>query len=223
MNNMTAGQGDNPRAIYRGLLISLLFNIAIPLLLYYLLKGYWHTSEVVALSVACIFPIVNNIIEIVRHRHLDFFGLLFLIGAVVSTALTLLGGGPQLILIRESMITGAYGLLCFISLLFFPKPLMFYVGRQMMTGGDPARVATYDASWQNPKGRFAHRLITAVWGCALFGEFVVRVIIAWLLPAPVVLVLGPILLTVAIGGTFAWMFAYIRRVRARVQNSSQAA
>jgi hypothetical protein len=177
----------------------------------------------VALSVACIFPIVNNIIEIVRHRHLDFFGLLFLVGAVVSTALALLGGSPQFILIRESMITGAYGLLCFLSLIFFPKPLMFYVGRQMMTGGDPARVAAYDAGWQSPNGRFAHRLITAVWGCSLFGEFVIRVIIAWLLPAPVVLVLGPILLTVAIGGTFVWMFAYIRRVRARMQVATQAA
>ena len=92
-----------------------------------------------------------------------------------------------------------------------------------MTGGNPVRVAAYDASWQRPAGRFAHRLITAVWGCSLFGEFVVRVIIAWLLPAPVVLVLGPILLTVAIGGTFIWMFAYIRRVRARMQVATQTA
>ncbi len=223
MNNMTAEQANNPRAIYRGLLISLLFNIAIPLLLYYLVKSYLNTSEVVALSVVCIFPVVNNIIEIIRHRRLDFFGLLFLVGAVVSTALVLLGGSPQFILIRESMITGAYGLLCFLSLIFFPRPLMFYVGRQMMTGGDPARVAAYDAGWQLPQGRFAHRLITTVWGCSLFGEFVVRVIIAWLLPAPVVLVLGPILLTVAIGGTFFWMFVYIRRVRARLQVATQAA
>ena len=71
MNNMTAEQSNNPRAIYRGLLISLLFNIAIPLLLYYLLMRYLSTSEIVALSVACIFPVVNNIIEIVRHRRLE--------------------------------------------------------------------------------------------------------------------------------------------------------
>jgi hypothetical protein len=135
----------------------------------------------------------------------------------------LLGGNSQFILIRESLITGVYGLLCFISLFLFPKPLMFYVGRQMMTGGNPARIAAYDAAWQLPQGRFSHRLITAVWGAALFGEFILRVIITLLLPSPVVLVLGPILLTVAIGGTFAWMFAYIRRVRARTQKVSQAA
>jgi hypothetical protein len=170
--------------------------------------------------VACIFPVVSNIVEIIRYRRLDFFGLIFLFGAVVSTALTLLGGSTQLILIRESMVTGVYGLLCFISLLFFPRPLMFYVGRQMMTGGNPARIAVYDAAWQKPQGRFAHRLITAVWGGALFGEFVLRVVIALLLPPPVVLVLGPILLTVAIGGTFLWMFSYIRRVRARLQQAA---
>jgi intracellular septation protein A len=223
MLDFNTAQEGQPGGLYKGLLISLLFNIGIPLLLYYLAKSYLHASEIVALSVACIFPVVSNIVEIIRHRRLDFFGLLFLVGAIVSTALTLLGGSPQLILIRESMVTGAYGLLCFISLLFFPRPLMFYMGRQMMTGGNPARIAQYDAAWQKPQGRAAHRLITAVWGCALFGEFVLRVVIALLLPPPVVLVLGPILLTVAIGGTFFWMFGYIRRARARAQQAPEQA
>jgi hypothetical protein len=220
MFDLNTTQEGQPKGLYKGLLISLLFNIGIPLLLYYLAKSYLHASEIVALSMACIFPVVSNIVEIIRHRRLDFFGLLFLVGAIVSTALTLLGGSAQLILIRESLMTGAYGLLCFISLLFFPRPLMFYLGRQMMTGGNPARIALYDAAWQKPQGRTVHRLITAVWGCALFGEFILRVIIALLLPAPVVLVLGPILLTVAIGGTFFWMFGYIRRVRARLQQAA---
>ncbi len=220
MFDLNTAQGGQPKGLYRGLLKSLVVSIGVPLLLYYLMKNYAHASEIVALSVACIFPVVNNIVEIIRYRRLDFFSLIFLVGAVVSTALTLLGGSTQLILIRESMITGAYGLLCFISLLFFPRPLMFYVGRQMMTGGDPARIAIYNAAWQKPQGRFAHRLITAVWGGALFGEFILRVVIALLLPAPVVLVLGPILLTVAIGGTFLWMFSYIRRVRAKLQQAA---
>jgi hypothetical protein len=60
--NMTTDQANQPEKIYRGLLISLLFNIGIPLLLYYLMKSYLHASEVTALSVACIFPVVNNII-----------------------------------------------------------------------------------------------------------------------------------------------------------------
>src|SRR4051794_30274159 len=114
MFDLNTTQEGQPKGLYKGLLISLSFNVGIPLLLYYLTKSYLNASDVVALSVACIFPVVNNIVEIIRHRRLDFFGLIFLVGAVISTALTLLGGSTQFILIRESMITGAYGLLCFI-------------------------------------------------------------------------------------------------------------
>ncbi|QBD76880.1 hypothetical protein EPA93_13040 [Ktedonosporobacter rubrisoli] len=217
MTNMQPSQGDNPRTFYRGLAQSMLLNIAVPFLLYYLLKNYLHQSDIIALSIACFFPVIDNIISLIRHRRLDLFGALFLVGAIVSTVLTFIGGDVRLLLIRESLITGVYGLLCFLSLFLLPRPMMFYVGRQMVAGNDPVRLAGYEASWQHSYGRFVHRLITTVWGCTLTGEFLLRVLIAFLLPPAAVLVIGPILLTVAIASTFFWTFSYMRRVRPRMQ------
>src|SRR5579883_1150257 len=52
----------------RSVLFSLVLNIAIPLLLYSICKNHYHTSDVVALSVAAIFPIGDSFFEVILHR-----------------------------------------------------------------------------------------------------------------------------------------------------------
>jgi hypothetical protein len=46
----------------------------------------------------------------VRHRRLDIFGIMMLIGLAAAVLAALLGGGQRLLLIRESFVTGALGL-----------------------------------------------------------------------------------------------------------------
>ncbi len=136
----------------RGILLSLVLNVAIPLILYSLSKRYISTSDVVALSIASVFPLVDSVYEIVRHRQLDVIAVLALLGAIVGIFGILLGGDSKLLLIRESFFTGALGLVCFVSFLL-PKPLMFYFGRQMMAGKDTEKLARFNAQWQNPQAR----------------------------------------------------------------------
>ncbi|MBV9228134.1 MAG: hypothetical protein JOZ18_02385, partial [Chloroflexi bacterium] len=62
---LSSGMKINVRAI----LLSLVLNVAIPLLLYTLSKRYISSSDVVALSIAAIFPFVDSLFGIVRHRH----------------------------------------------------------------------------------------------------------------------------------------------------------
>ncbi len=177
------------RSFIKGLLPSLLLNIAIPLALYFLVKRYVTSSEIVALSVASLFPLVDSIFSVVRHRSLDILAIVALLGTGTGIVGALLGGSADLILIRESFFTGALGLACFVSLLL-PRPLMFYFGRHFMAGRDPVRLAQFNARWQHPYARFVHRLITIVWGCAFVGEFLIRVLLVVTLPHVLVLAIS---------------------------------
>lgn len=199
-------------SVMRGLLISLIINVGLPLLIIRILTQYTHTTELTALSVAAVVPLLSTIVALVRHRRLDIIAIFYLLGTLTSIVAILLGGDARLLVIRESFFTGALGLVCLMSLLL-PRPLMFYVGRQMFAGNDATKIANFNAAWRNPRARFVHRLITTVWGCVYVCEFILRVIIAYTLPPTLAFGLGSVILIVATAATFIWMFAYIRRVR----------
>src|SRR5260370_37696244 len=93
------------RSFIKGLLPSLLLNIAIPLALYFLVKRYVTSSEIVALSVASLLPLVDSIFSVVRHRSLDILAIVALLGTGTGIVGALLGGSADLILIRESFFT----------------------------------------------------------------------------------------------------------------------
>lgn len=219
MSNPMNEAGGFSRAALRDLLVSLIINVGIPLLIIYLLITYLHTSEILALSVASVVPVLASVRELLRNRRLDLMAIIFLLGVLASVVALLLGGNARLLVIRESFFTAALGLFCFFSLLFLPRPLMFYIGRQMMVGNDPERLKRYNEGWNNPRVRSVHRRITTVWGSALLGEFIVRVIIALTLPIITAYALGSTIFIITLTATFAWTFAYARYVRRRAQQS----
>ncbi len=202
-----------PRMNIRGLLPSILINGAVPLAIYLILKHY-NYSDLIALSASVLFPVIGSVISIVRQHTLDLIAAIALVGIAVSIIAVFLGGDPKLLLIRESFVTGALGIACFVSLLF-PRPLMFYFGRYFATANDPAKRAKYNELWQYPYFRFVNRVITVVWGVSYAGEFILRVILVYTLPTAVVLAVSPIILGGITILTIAWTFAYARRAAAR--------
>ena len=202
-----------PRMNIRGLLPSILINGAVPLAIYLILKHY-NYSDLIALSASVLFPVIGSIISIVRQHTLDLIAAIALVGIAVSIIAVFLGGDPKILLIRESFVTGALGIACFVSLLF-PRPLMFYFGRYFATANDPAKRAKYNELWQYPYFRFVNRVITVVWGVSYAGEFILRVILVHTLPTAVVLAVSPIILGGLTILTIAWTFAYARRAAAR--------
>ena len=202
-----------PRMNIRGLLPSILINGAVPLAIYLILKHY-NYSDLIALSASVLFPVIGSVISIVRQHTLDLIAAIALVGIAVSIIAVFLGGDPKLLLIRESFVTGALGIACFVSLLF-PRPLMFYFGRYFATANDPAKRAKYNELWQYPYFRFVNRVITVVWGVSYAGEFILRVILVYTLPTAVVLAVSPIILGGLTILTIAWTFAYARRAAAR--------
>jgi len=207
-------QTDQTGIPLRGILIDIALNAIIPWILYRLSKRYVSPSEFTALMIATTFPIAKSIFDVAKRRELDPVAVLVLLGIAASMIGLLAGGGPRVLLIRESLFTGVFGLACFASLVL-PRPMMFYFGRHFMTGGDPQRRRGYDAAWGLPDVRFANRLITVIWGTVYVLEFAIRVLLIYVAPAAVVLVVSPILLGGLTIVTLWWTFRYARVVRER--------
>jgi hypothetical protein len=144
----------------------------------------------------------------------DPLSIVVLLGIATDGVALFFGGSPRLLLVRESLFTGAFGLSCFVSLLL-PRPMMFYFGRHFMAGADPHRQARFNAAWQLPEVRYSHRVITSVWGCVFVGELILRIILIYHVSASTVLILSPLLIGTLTIVTMTWSFSYGHRVRLR--------
>lgn len=201
----------------RGILPSLIISGACPFITYQLLTAYVPTMpKVTALAIGAIFPAVNGVVGIVRRRYLDFVGLVVLVGIGVTIIATSVGGDPKLLLIRESFVTGALGLVAFSSFVW-QRPLMFYIGRQFTAGQDAVRLAQFNALWDRPRARRVFRVMTAVWAIGWLGEFALRVAMVEALTISQVLAISPFVFNTINIGLMAWTFAYARRSRRRGQ------
>lgn len=216
---MNESQNNSPNGVYRPIVISLAWDVAlnatVPLLFYLAAKRFLLASELTALLLATAFPVVKSAYELIRHREFDPVAAIVFLGIMTSIAALLLGGDPHILLIRESLFTAAFGITCLISLTF-PRPIMFYFGRHFMAGKDRQRREIFEARWQNPAARRAHRLVTAVWGLVYVAEFVVRVALVYRMPAAVVLGVSPFLTGFATIAVIVWTFWYARKVRERI-------
>jgi hypothetical protein len=197
-----------------GAVWDIVLNAIIPVILYKLSKRYLSPSELTALLIATTFPIGKSIFDLARRGQVDPISIVVLLGIATDCVALLFGGSARLLLVRESLFTGAFGLACFVSLLL-PRPMMFYFGRHFIAGTDPQRQARFNSAWQLPQVRFAHRLITIVWGCAFVGELILRIILIYHASAATVLIVSPILLGTLTIVTMIWAFSYGRRVRLR--------
>ena len=164
---------------------------------------------------------MNGIVGIVRRRRVDVVAIIVLIGIAVSIVASRMGGDPKLFLIRESFVTGALGLVCLLSLAW-PRPLLFYIGRQFSAGDDPAQVEIFNALWQRPGARRVFRLLTIVWGGVSIGEFGLRVLMVRTLSVPQVLAVSPFVFNGITIGLIAWTVAYVKRRRQQRADADRA-
>jgi hypothetical protein len=211
------------KATLRGLAPSLFISVAGTLLIYSLLRPHFAPASVLPLLFATLFPLLGNAVSLLRHRRLDIFGIVVLIGLVAAILAALLGGGQRLLLIRESFVTGALGLACFVSLLL-PHPLGYYFARQLLTAHDPEKRAGFTALWQERTFQRAVRVGTIFWGVLLVGDFVLAVILVLTLPVVVVLALAPVALNgIRLGGVAISLIGGRRLLRRQQEERGCAA
>jgi hypothetical protein len=206
----------------RRMLPMLVLDGVLPLLLYLLLRPRFASTSVVPLALAVLFPLLGNVLTLVRHRRLDTVGLLVLLSLGASLGVLLLGGDQRLLLLTRELVMPVMGLACLVSLVL-PKPLAFYMARQVLTGDEPQPGAVFDALWHSPSVQSASRLMTLVWGLAMVGEFVLRLVLVLTLSVVQVLALSSVVMMVVGLGLGVWNMAYGVRVFRRIRVPTQPA
>ncbi len=157
----------------RSIVPQILIAGVLPVVGYALLRPH-VPSDAVALAAVAVFPVTEVLAERLWHGRYDPIGIISLIGIGGGLVGALaLNGDPLLLKIKESLVTGLFGVACLISL-STRRPLMFYLGRSFATGGDPEKTKEFDKRWDMPTVPRRFRFSTAVWGTTLVGEAVVR-------------------------------------------------
>ncbi len=84
---------DRKRVI-RGIFISLFINVGLPVWVFKVLEN--HMSEVAALSIATLIPLIDTLVHLLKHKKkLDVFAAFMATGFILSIAAVLLGGDGQ--------------------------------------------------------------------------------------------------------------------------------
>ncbi len=153
----------------------------VPLAVYYLVRPHVN-GDAPALMIAGAPAAAWVAFEWLRRRRIDPIGCIVLFGFVAGIIASLLLGGSAFVLkVRDSAFTAMFGLIC-LSSLWARRPLMFFIGRALSAGDDPAKTAAYDELWEMPTAPRTFRLITAAWGAGLIAEAGARVLLAVSLP-----------------------------------------
>ncbi len=194
------------KQIIQSVLLSILVNGVIPLIVYNFLLPYF--SSLTALMIATAIPLADNLYFILKKHTLDAFASFMLLGFILSIMAFFIGGNDErLILVRESFVTGVLGIVFLLSL-FFSRPLIYHFALKFLAGDHANKKETYKEGWGQPYFRFVLRLMTAVWGFALMGEAVIKVILAYKLSVSAFLAVSQLIFYSVLGVTILWTIVY---------------
>jgi hypothetical protein len=200
---------------------TILLSVVAPIVIYSMLtdRGF---SEVAALIISGIGPVIDLAITMLVSRRVDEFSLIVLVFLVIGVVTSLLFDDPRLLLLKESAVSGLFGLVLLGSLLA-PKPLMFYFGRRFATGGTAERITWWNGLWQYAGFRRTQRVLTLVWGVVLLGEAVLRGVLAFVLPVGTMVVVNSVLPPVVFALLIVFTITYAKRSQARAAAAAAVA
>ena len=180
-------------------------------------------ADATALAVSAVPPALSIVVEWAWRRVLNVIGAIVLVGILLGLAAVLVLHGNELLLkMRESVVTGLFGLVCLSSLALPVRPALFHVGRALAGAGDRERGREFAALWEEPRARRVFTVMTAVWGIGLLLEAGVRAALAAELSTGKFLTFSPVVGWVVIGSLLYWTITYTRASRARAEAEAAA-
>ncbi|WP_434109613.1 VC0807 family protein [Paraburkholderia caffeinilytica] len=198
-----------------GFVLELAVNFLLPWLAYRLALP--HLGETGALIASAVPPIVWSLIELIRFRRIDALSVMVVAGIVLSVAAMALGGSPRMLLLRESLVSGAVGVVFLLSLPM-RRPLIFYLARATVAREMEGGAARFEALWrERPALVSAMRLMTLIWGVGLTGETALRAWMALTWPIERFLVVSPFIGYGIYGALALWTLWYRKTMRSRVE------
>lgn len=202
----------------RGLVLSLaltaVFDVGVALAAFSFAR-HWGASDTVAYLAAGIGPLIMILITWIRARTLSGASVVILLYVLLSSVAALIGGtDPRLLLAKDSLVTGGFGLACLLSVVF-GKPLMFYFGAKFATDGTEAGARMWSGLWRYPDFRSSQYRINTAWGVGFLVEAALRIAVAYGVPsfslANAIVTILPLLF---LAGLLAYTFSVGRRTRA---------
>jgi hypothetical protein len=192
---------------------SLIFGAALPIGVYFLVRGHVRT-DTAGLIVAGCFSVAWIVIQFVRQRTVDVVGAIVLVGFAVGVlSSTLLGGNAYVLKVRDAFFTALFGIACIVTIFTHDRPALFYVSRYLSAGTDPDKVSAFDRLHEFPIGRHTFRVLSVVWGIGLVVEASTRLTLADMLPTGTFLAVSPFITATVIGTLFAFTALYSKRAQ----------
>ncbi|MFI1835779.1 VC0807 family protein [Streptomyces olivaceoviridis] len=200
-----------PSGTARGALLSLAVDLVLPLLVYYVARAL-GAGQASALLLSGAPPALRLLAGAARHRRIDGVDLFFTVLLAAAALVSLIGGGPRVLLFKNAALSLAVGGWA-LGTAFTGRPLAFQVGQRLHRGG-AARAR--DRIWQGSAPfRRALRVLTALWGAEQLLDGALGSAAAATLPTDTVPLLDralSLLLLVLTAGATA---VYTRRFRIR--------
>ncbi|WP_262505823.1 VC0807 family protein [Streptomyces sp. TRM68367] len=174
-----------------GFLLTVLFDVGLPIGLYYTLRGAGF-SEVSSLLLSGSAPAVHTLHGFVRKREINAIGVFTLSVLAVSALATLLTANPRAALARNGAFT-ALAAVWLLLTLFTKRPVTYQAAKAML----PRRSAALEHLLAtDPPFVRVWRGLTVLWGCGLLVDAALRVVMAYTLPVDTVPVLDGVLYAV---------------------------
>lgn len=200
----------------RRLITGLVWDVGLPAVVYYGCRAL-GVDALLALAAGGLAALIRVGYVAALRRRLDGLGVFVGVSFVLVLAVSLLAGDPRVLLARESILSGAAGLVLVGSCLI-GRPVLYAVARRLYTGKDDV-LAQWDQRWRTqPSFRRHFMLLSAVLGAVLVTESAVRLVLIYLLPVDVMAGLSTALQI----GTVALLVGWGLWYRARRQRAAAA-
>lgn len=182
--------------------LPLILDVAVPVGSYYLLRNGFGMSTMAALGWSSVVPALRTVWSVVTERKVNALAGLILFVNVVGLALSLVAGDPRLMLAKDSGVSSAVGIGILVSVKL-GRPMMTQAMKPFLVKGDVAKGAAWDRLMAgSERFRKAERVFSLVWGGALLGECVARVVGAYTLPIDTMVWLGTVVMVGAMALAF---------------------
>jgi hypothetical protein len=170
-----------PASRVRAFVIDIVLNVVLPYAGYAALRQFGQTEDR-ALLLSAVIPAAVAVASIIQRRRMNALSILVVVATLLGLGGTALSGSVWFTLIRPSFVTFILAIV-FAASLAAERPTLFYLARDT-TCPTAAEATAFEANWVRPGFRRAMRRLTIVWAAFLFGEAVLRCVIAAIWPNP---------------------------------------
>lgn len=159
-------------------LARLVFDIAAPIVVYYVLRREGASYEL-ALLAGAMLPAVGSLVTLISQRRADPVATLMVVSMLSALVGSLIAGSPRFLLARDGLITGLWGA-WFVASARGPRPAALLFARSLMENMSWFAARSWDVLWATePQFRRIWRASTVMWGVGLLLDAAIRVAISY--------------------------------------------